>query len=245
VWPRLLWTVLPLWAQSAHQAIPDLALGRRLFDSQCALCHGQGGAGGRGPSLNKPKLAKAADEEALSKAIRDGLPPEMPGAWQLSVREVASVAAYVKSLGKLPAENLPGNAGRGAIVYQSNACAGCHLINGEGTARGPELTQIGARRNAAHLRESLVAPGAHLPDGYLLVEILTATGQPLSGTRIAEDPFTIQIADSTGRFHSFRKSGLRTIRRLSGSSAMPSFAKTLNASDLDDLVAYLANLREN
>jgi len=37
----------------------------------------------------------------------------MPGAWQLDDHEVASVAAYVRSLGAVPPEHLPGDAARG------------------------------------------------------------------------------------------------------------------------------------
>jgi len=244
VWRRILLAALPAFCQSPHDAIPDVALGRRLFDSQCALCHGPGGAGGRGPSLNRPKLAKAADDAALTKVIREGLAPEMPGSWQLSVREVASVAAYVKSLGSVPVEKVPGDARRGESVYKSSGCAGCHIISGQGNGLGPELTLAGARRNAAHLRESVVNPAAYLPDGYLMVEAVTAEGLTVSGTRAAEDPFTIQIADPSGRFHSFRKSGLRALRKLEKRSGMPAFDK-LPAGSLDDLVAYLASLRGN
>jgi len=39
--------------------------------------------------------------------IATGIPPEMPGAWQLNPREVMSVAAYVVSLGAIPPESLP------------------------------------------------------------------------------------------------------------------------------------------
>ena len=90
-------------------ALPQsLDTGKRIFESQCALCHGQDGSGGRGPSLRKAKLKKTPDDAALKKAIADGLPPEMPGAWQLHPREVDATAAYVRSLGKLIVEEIPG-----------------------------------------------------------------------------------------------------------------------------------------
>src|ERR1041384_7763175 len=73
-------------------AQPGLANGRKIFESQCALCHGQAGGGGRGPSLTRPKLAKAPDEAALRRVISNGIEPEMPGAWQLNPDEVSDVA---------------------------------------------------------------------------------------------------------------------------------------------------------
>src|SRR5437870_2652238 len=146
---------------------PDVNLGRKLFESQCALCHGQTGGGGRGPALNRPKLNKAPDDEALRKVISGGIEPEMPGAWQLHAREVASVAAYVRSLGAVPPEVLPGYPERGAAIYEARKCAGCHMISGKGEGFGPELTQIGARRNADYLRRTILKPAGTLPEGFL------------------------------------------------------------------------------
>src|SRR5690242_9039346 len=81
-------------------AQPVETVGKKIFDSQCALCHGQSGGGGRGPSLARPKLEKAPDDAALQHVISNGIEPEMPGAWQLNPHEVESVAAYVRSLGR-------------------------------------------------------------------------------------------------------------------------------------------------
>lgn len=221
---------------------PDAATGRKIFESQCALCHGQTGTGGRGPSLNRPKLAHAPDDEALAKVIGDGIPPEMPGSWQLNPREVMSVAAYVRSLGAVPAEKLPGDPARGEKVYQARKCSGCHIVNGEGEGFGPELSDIGARRNGAHLRQVILHPAAELPDGFLYVAAVTQTGT-VRGIRVNEDSFTIQIKDSRGQFHSFAKSELKDLKKLRGETPMPSFEGAMSAAELDDLVAYLAGLK--
>ncbi|MFN0123054.1 MAG: c-type cytochrome, partial [Blastocatellia bacterium] len=40
-------------AQPNRSPKPDeLAQGKKLYNNQCALCHGIGGTGGRGPVLN-------------------------------------------------------------------------------------------------------------------------------------------------------------------------------------------------
>jgi len=221
----------------------DIAAGKTIFESQCALCHGQTGAGGRGPSLNRPKLNKAPDDESLRKAIADGIPPEMPGAWQLNPHDVASVAAYVRSLGTLPQEHLPGDAARGRSVYDSHACAACHMIAGQGEGYGPELTSVGARRNGAYLRRALVRPAEALPEDFLYVSVSAKSGESVTGIRVNEDSFTIQIKDAAGRFHSFRKAELTELRRRTRETPMPSFEQSLSAADLDDLVAYLSSLR--
>ena len=224
-------------------AVGDPALGQRLFESQCAVCHGQTGTGGRGPNLHRAKLDHAADDAALRTVIYEGLPPEMPGAWQLNPREVASVAAYVTSLGSIPIEPVAGDPQHGREIYRAKGCATCHLISGDGSGFGPELTNIGARRSAAHLRESIVAPEASVPDGFMLVEIVTSSGATIRGIRLNEDTFSIQIKDQKNAFHSFRKSEVKAIRKLRGKSPMPSYQGTIVGGDLTDLIAYLASLR--
>ena len=224
------------------QSPPDAAAGRRIFESQCALCHGQTGGGGRGPALNRPKLETAPDDEALRKLISEGL-RDMPGAWQLHPDEVAGVAAYVRTLGALPQETVPGDAARGARIYAANGCGGCHMVAGQGAGFGPELTAIGARRSAAFLRQTILRPGETLPNGFLYVSAVPVSGVAVRGIRVNEDSFTIQLRDAGGSHHSFRKSELKDLRRLQGETPMPSYENHIAGADLDDLVAYLAGLK--
>ena len=221
----------------------DPRLGQQRFESQCALCHGQDGSGGRGPNLRRPKLDHAVDDAALRKVIAEGIPPEMPGAWQLSPHEVASVAAYVRRIGAVPAEPVPGDAARGEQVYKSKGCSNCHMIRGVGSGFGPELTDIGARRNVEYLRESIVGPEASVPDDFLMIEAVTNSGATARGIRVNEDTFTIQIKDANGQFSSFRKTDLRELRKMRGKSPMPSYKGSLTPEELTDLTAYLAGLR--
>ena len=228
---------------AAAAAQSDLAAGRTIFESQCALCHGQTGGGGRGPSLTRPKLAKAPDEAALRRVISNGIEPEMPGARQLNPREVSQVAAFVRSLGELPAETISGDPSRGARVFVSRGCAACHMVDGNGEGYGPELTGIGSRRNAAHLRRAILQPASVLPEQFLYLAVTPASGGAIRGIRVNEDSFTIQLKDANGEFHSYRKSDLKEIRRLSKETPMPSYEGRIPPPELDDLVAYLASLR--
>jgi cytochrome c oxidase cbb3-type subunit 3 len=236
-WLVLLAVACPLAAQN------DLAAGRKIFESQCALCHGQTGGGGRGPALNRPKLEKAPDDDALRRVISNGFDREMPGAWQLNTREVANVAGYVRSLGTIPPEPLSGDAGRGARLFASKGCAGCHIVAGKGEGFGPELSDIGARRSATFLRQTVRRPADSLPDSFQYIAATTAGGAAVRGIRVNEDTFTIQLKDARGRFHSFRKAELKELRRLAHETPMPSYEGQLNAGELEDLVAYLAGLR--
>jgi len=144
----------------------DLARGRRLFDAQCSGCHGIGGTGGRGPSLTRAKLRHASDDQALVDVLFNGVPGTgMSPVWQLSERELVQVAAYVRSLGTVLPEVLPGDSARGRELFEGKAgCTACHIVRGLGSGLGPDLTDVGARRGGSHLRESLLDPGASRPE---------------------------------------------------------------------------------
>ena len=233
-----------LWAQDA--APPgDLAPGKKLYESHCSLCHGQTGTGGKGPNLAQPTLHHAPDDKRLAEVIEHGIPgTEMPGSWQLTNHEVAQVASYVRSLGRVVAVALPGDAARGRALYEGKGgCAGCHIVKGVGSSFGPELTNIGARRNAEYLRESLLKPGAAVPEGFLVVRVITHDGRTVRGARVNEDSFTIQLRDASNHFFSFRKSDLTILRKEFNESLMPSYESKFSTAELDDLIAYLASLR--
>jgi putative heme-binding domain-containing protein len=232
-------------AQSAPTSQGDASsLGKKVYTNQCALCHGIDGVGGRGPALNRPKLTRVASQADLVKLIQEGIPgTEMSEFWMLSEKEVEQVAAYVLSLGRVPREPLRGDAARGKSLYETKGnCAGCHIVNGAGGIAGPDLSEIGMRRSAAHLRAAVLDPNAALPDGYLVVMATTADGKRIRGERLNEDSFTLQIRDAGGRFHSFRKSELKDLKKEFGVSTMPAYKDVFSAAELEDLVAYLASL---
>jgi putative heme-binding domain-containing protein len=236
----LLFTTTSSFAQEQ-----DLSRGKRLFDAHCSRCHNMGGTGGEGPSLARPTLRYAADDEALVKVIREGIEgTNMPSTWQISENEARQVALYVRSLGRVEPASLPGDPERGKEVFQgSSGCTGCHMVDGEGGTVGPDLSDVGLRRGAAHLREALVAPGAAVPEGFLLVRVEPRSGDEVVGVRMNEDSFTIQLRDQQARIHSLSKLDLANLEKAFGESLMPSYETELTAGDLEDLVAYLASLR--
>lgn len=213
--------------------------GEAIYMSQCAICHGQKGEGGRGAPLARAQLRQATDDDALQRVIRRGIPGRgMPGTW-LTDGEISEVAAYVRSLGRgITPAAVPGDAARGEALYRGKGgCVRCHTLAGYGGSFGPDLTGIGARRNAAHLRESLVNPGADVPPGFTLLQAVSARGT-VTGARVNEDTFSVQIRDAGGAVHSFWKSELRELKKEAGKSGMPSY-RTWPAAELDDLVAFL------
>jgi putative heme-binding domain-containing protein len=147
------------------------------------------------------------------------------------------------SLSRSTARPGPGNAGRGAAVYQSSGCGSCHVVDGRGGILGPELTTIGRRRGAVYLREAIVKPAASHPPGFLVVRAVPNSGAEVRGIRVNEDVFWIQIRDAGGAVHSLQKSELARVDRELEATLMPSYESRLSPAQLNDVVAYLATLR--
>jgi putative heme-binding domain-containing protein len=229
-----------------YTSASDLARGKQLFLGHCAPCHGPEGNGGSGANLAKPTLPRGSTDPSLFRTIQDGIPgTEMPRAWEMTDHEVWQVAAFVRTLGRTVAnESSTGDASRGRELARSKGrCLACHVVAGEGVTMGPELTEVGLRRSASFLRRALLDPKTSIPDNYFFVQLTTSTGQQISGFRLAEDTYSVQVRDLSGRLHSFYKSELSDLRKDRTHTPMPSFRTTLSDSEREDVVAYLLSLR--
>ncbi len=231
--------------------------GERLYRSYCAGCHGAKGEGGRGAMLAVERLTRAPDEESLVRVIAQGIPgTEMPESF-LEEEEIRALAVWVRSLARKEAMPQAGEAARGRQLYLGKGnCTRCHALSGQGGTLGPDLTEIGTRRSAGYLRRALVEPEAdvaesfsqyrwtiNLPDNFLQVRLLTRDGRKITGARLNEDAFSIQVRDPDGRIHSFFKDELRELHKDRGRSPMPGFRDVFTAAELDDVVSFLASLR--
>lgn len=233
-------------------AAPDITAGKKLYDAHCAACHGSQGEGGRGVKLTT--LTRASNDEALFGIIRKGIPgTEMPPA-PLGDEEINDLVVFVRGLHRDAPASSPPSSGQGEQIYRNAGCSRCHTIGSEGGVLGPDLSKIGAR-GPDYLRRALLDPQAHIPDNFgqyhwytvipdnfLQVRITTQDGREITGARMNEDSFSIQLRDVSGRVYSFWKSDLKELHKDWGKSPMPSYRDKLTPSELDALVSYLASL---
>ncbi len=231
-------------SSNPYSSPEDVARGQRLFQGHCAPCHGPRGDGGFGANLAVPRLMRAADDQALFDLIKKGIEgTEMPRAWMIE-REIWQVIAYVRTLGRTAPQAVAGDPAKGEQLYRTKGnCAQCHIVAGQGGRMGPELTQIGARRSPAYLRAAVLDPEANVPEGFLQVRVVTKDGRQVTGIRLNENIFSIQIRDLTDRLHSFWKSELAELHKERGKSPMPGYRDVFTPAEVDDLVAYLVSLR--
>ena len=237
---RFFWALLPiaLCAQT-----PDLANGRALFVANCAFCHGAKGEGGRGPNLTTAESTHGRALADLEKVITEGVPgSQMPAFPNMEAAERTPLVAFVASLSSKtsPVEKALGNASAGRKVYESLKCPVCHRIGTEGSVYGPELTRVGSGRSLQYLRDSIVKPGADILPEYEGVVVTTKEGIRVSGVRINEDTFSVQLRDLGQRFRPFEKAEVKSVEALKR-SLMPPYQPAAN--DLENLVAYLGSLK--
>lgn len=231
--------LVPLYGQ--------MEAGKSLFMTHCAQCHGPDGEGGRGPSIAVAKLPRAPDDQALTRLIRRGIPgSEMPDTRDTIVPDdqLQHMIAYIRSLGKRPAEPVTGDAKHGREIYYGKGnCGACHTISGYGTALGPDLADVGSKRSLSWLRLKLAEPQAAVPESFLMLEIETKDGRGIAGIRLNEDTFSIQVRELSGRIHSFWKRDVASIDRQTGKTPMPGYRDALSEDERNDLLAFLVSMK--
>ena len=228
------------------QGDSGLQQGRALFRSNCAFCHGMTATGGRGPNLVSAPLTHGEADDSMKRVIQIGVPgTTMPAFSDFTPDELGHIVEYLHSLqkGTVRREHVPGDAALGKQLYNSNGCAGCHRIGGQGSVFGPDLNRIGAARPVEYLRESVVHPSADIPEAFEGVTVITKAGQEIQGIRINEDTFSLQLRDMAQRTQMFSKEELRSVT-YERKSLMPAYS-SLSESEVQNLVAYLATLRGN
>ncbi|HZQ45879.1 MAG TPA: PQQ-binding-like beta-propeller repeat protein, partial [Verrucomicrobiae bacterium] len=222
--------------------------GRSLFNSTCAVCHGQNATGGRGPALDTGTFKHASSDYDIFQVIHGGIAgTEMPNFSALSSDDVWRLVTFIKSLsnaGQGADTHIAGDARAGEAVFFGNGnCTSCHEVNGRGSDFAPDLSAEGEhpiaaiRASVAHARPQ--GRGFRGPTAQLL-NIVTKDGRKISGITRAEDSFSVDLEQRDGTF-----ALLDTSQIASRQDAGPTTpANHLTPKEMDDVAAYLAGLKQ-
>jgi cytochrome c oxidase cbb3-type subunit 3 len=218
--------------------------GRKTFESVCATCHGLDGRGGeRGPNIaTRAEVQQLSDEETLH-VLQAGIPGAgMPGFGALGAPKVNAVVAYLRVLqGGGKASPILGNAQRGRQLFFGKAhCADCHMISGLGGFIGADLSSYGSNRSAMEIRTAISDPNKDLEPRERTVLVTTREGRQFTGIARNEDNFSLQLQSLDGTFHLLSKEDLEHFEYLPKSLMPSDYGSVLSATELDDLVSYLA-----
>jgi putative heme-binding domain-containing protein len=223
---------------------PDIDYGARLYRGHCITCHGERGDSIPGVSLGSNKFRRATSDRDLTTIIRDGIAGTAMAPNAYSDSELAAIVAYLRNMTRadLGSANV-GDAERGRALYVGKGdCGRCHRIGADGPRAAPDLSNIGVLRTAATLQRTLLDPEAALLPINRPVRAVLRDGTVVTGRRLNEDTYTVQIIDEHERLHTLDKSALREYS-LGSDAKMPSYEKTLNDAERADLVAYLLSLK--
>jgi ubiquinol-cytochrome c reductase cytochrome c subunit len=155
--------------QVASQASVDE--GKKLFQANCATCHGMDAEG----TVNAPSLIGVGAASVDFQVGTGRMPMQMQGPQapekpvQFTDAQIAALADYVASLA--PGPSIPeqkfldgkGDAARGAELFRIN-CAMCHNVAGAGGALtegkyAPPLTDVSAK----HIYEAMITGPQNMP----------------------------------------------------------------------------------
>lgn len=136
-------------------------------DNKCAQCHVSGGPAAPLAITRITKdeewlLGHMADPVAIAPGVRTASDPAPPSL--LTRPQSQAVLAYLRRIraGAHPPE-LPQEERLAAQTF-STSCAGCHKVSGEGGESGPDLSAVGARRDAATIQRIIREPTSEYPD---------------------------------------------------------------------------------
>jgi cytochrome c oxidase cbb3-type subunit III len=221
-----------------------IAAGAKLWATSCAGCHGPDGSGGRGPNLVKRSLWHPLSDEAIQRTIREGLPgTDMPPT-NLTDEDSWSLVAYVKAMtGPASDNDVAGDPEAGERIFSGTraGCSNCHSIRGQGGRMGPDLTNVGATRPLALIKEAIVGPFQRLqlagPEG---ISIKLKNGKEIQGLARNRNNYSLQVLDREGNLHLISMLDVEQLT-ISARSLMPDdYSRRLSAQELQDLYAFLA-----
>ncbi len=238
-----------VFAQQRNYIPAEIENGGRVYQANCAGCHGPDGDGVAGTDFGTGRLRRASSDDDLVRIIVGGIPGTPMPPSNFSEGQAATIVAYLRAMSTSPsagAKNAPaaGEAGRGRSVFEGKGqCLTCHSVNGSGSRVGPNLTDIGAVRRSSELERSLLEPDAEIRAENRSVRAVTRDGATITGRLLNQDSFTLQLLDAANeRLVSVAKANLREYAVLRN-SPMPSYRDKLSTQELADVVSYLASLK--
>jgi len=122
-------------------------------------------------------------------------------------------------------------------------CSVCHRVADAGGAVGPDLSRIGGKFDRPHLIESLLYPSKQIVEGFRTSNLLTSSGQVVSGILKEQSDQWLVIEDVNAKRHRVPRAEVEEISSSEVSLMPDGLVGELSAEEFCNLVAYLESLR--
>jgi len=221
----------------------EVEVGFNLYNTNCITCHGSNGDSVSGVSFRSGQFRRVSTDAELNRLIQTGVPGTAMPPGRFGTADLAGLVAYVRSMRDFDTKPARGDAARGRTLAEGKGgCLGCHRINGKGSRVAPDLSDIGAVRSPDAIERTMADSSSTMLPINRSIRAVTREGKVITGRRLNEDTYSVQIIDSEERLMSLLKSDLKEYTVLK-TSPMPSFKNTLTPMELDDVVTYLRTLK--
>lgn len=187
------------------------------------------------PTDEEQHYRTLSGEELLAKSgneIIEGPQPKGPGRrWKLD-----DAVGVVEN-------NLKGrDFKQGKAMYDATRCSSCHMMRGEGSAVGPDLTQLGTRFSVRDMLEAIIDPNKTVSDQYAATVFTMKDGSSILGRLVNEDDTQYYVSQNPFTPEVLREVPKEEVvdTKYSYISIMyPGLINSLNEEELKDLIAYL------
>ena len=242
------------FANAYPQRTPDaaaVARGKKTYDVNCALCHGEDARGGdMGPNLIRGDVVlNDKDGDLIGQVLQTGRLPEGMPKFDFTAAQISDIAAFLHSFrvaGYDASRNRPpsvvvGDAKAGAVYFQTK-CGSCHSATGD-------LKGIGTRvSDGRTLQQRWLMPPVGGRGGntgaVATVTVTLPSGQRVEGRLGRIDDFIVTLAAADGTQQTFRRDGDNPRVEIHDPlQPHKDLLRVYSDKDIHDVTAYLVTLK--
>ena len=174
--------------------------------------------------LQEPALRDLLNSVVGLTARGKNVTPEQLSRWAAHVRE-------------------KGDPARGEALFRRKelSCFQCHAIGGAGSQVGPDFMSLGASAPVDYLVESVLVPDAKQKEGYVSMQVMTKSGDILSGVRVRQDGKELVLRDAARDEMIIPADSIERKKEI-GSIMPAGLADLLTDGEFLDLVRFLSEL---
>lgn len=229
--------------------------GRTKWNADCASCHGNDARGTeKGPNLIRSSLVlhdRVGSE--LGPFLKKGHPAGAPAS--VTDDQVVDLANFLRqrindSFRGSPIFTvrniLTGDKAAGEAFFNGEGgCTKCHSTTGD-------LAGIGGKYEPVDLQQRMLFPGggrgrgrgaSESPKAAVKVTVTPASGQPVSGTLVEMNDFTVTLRDADDITRTFKRGPDVKVTKTDPLEAHHELLDRLTDKNMHDLVAYLESLK--
>jgi len=217
--------------------------GSKLFQANCAGCHGATAKGGPGaPDLIRSLLVLDDEKGILiAPVLRNGRPDKGMPASNLAEPQIADIVAWLHVQTYAAGHRntyafldvVTGDSKKGEAYFRSK-CSSCHSATGD-------LAGVGKRYEPLALQTRWLLPRGAAKS---TVKVTMPSGETVSGVLDRVDDFNVSLRDATGEYRSFsRDVDSPKVEITNPLKAHTDLLRVYSDADIHNVTAYLVTLR--